>query len=169
MFNQTKGSFPNRLDSILRARRSHDKLGKILIKSGTLSGEQVNQALDVQKSNGDSVLFGDILIKLGFASEMDIVKGVVSQYRIPYIPVNSYKINREIIHILPGQVARKNIAIPLDKIGNILTVAISNPLNDKALTEIESFYHCTVRIFISSSSEILNAIDRYYSGEEKSE
>jgi len=39
---------------------------------------------------------------------------------------------------------------------------MSNPLNDQALEELESICRCSVQAFISTTTEILRAIDKYY-------
>jgi hypothetical protein len=54
------------------------------------------------------------------------------------------------------------MVIPIDKIGNNLTIAMSNPLNTKAVEEIEQISRCNVQIFVTTSSDIRVAIDKYY-------
>jgi type IV pilus assembly protein PilB len=66
------------------------------------------------------------------------------------------------VNIIPQKTARFYMVIPIDKMGNNLTIAMSNPLNTKAIEEIELISGCNVQIFVATSSDIRNAIDKYY-------
>jgi type IV pilus assembly protein PilB len=65
------------------------------------------------------------------------VQALTVQYGFPYLPLEKYDLDSELIKIIPENVARQYSVIPVDSIGNILTVAMSNPLNDKAKEDIE--------------------------------
>jgi len=111
------------------------KLGEILLQSDILSKEQLKMALDLQRREGG--LLGEILIKLGYVNERDIVQALTVQCGFPYLPLEHYELNKEIKNLLPENVARQYCIVPLDVIGNILTIAMSNPLNEKAVEDIE--------------------------------
>ena len=65
--------------------------------------------------------------------------------------------------IVPDQVARQYCLIPIDKIGNNLTVAMSNPLNAQAIEDVEMISKCVVQVFVSTTSDIRKAIEKCYS------
>ena len=73
---------------------------------------------------------------------------------------------QEIVHIIPGRVARQYLVIPIDKIGNNLTVAMSNPLNVQAVEDVELLSGCNVQTFVSTSSDVKKAIEKYYKDKE---
>ncbi|OQB13983.1 MAG: hypothetical protein BWY16_00191 [Candidatus Omnitrophica bacterium ADurb.Bin205] len=56
--------------------------------------------------------------------------------------------------------------MPVDKIGNNLTLAMSNPLNVQAIEDVEFLSGCSVQTFVSTSSDIKKAIAKYYKDEE---
>jgi hypothetical protein len=136
------------------------QLGELLIELGVIKQQQLDKALVVQKQKGG--LIGEILVDLGFAKEEDIAQSITVQYGFPYLPLANYDIMPEIINIIPQKTARFYMLIPIDKMGNNLTIAMSNPLNTKAIEEIELISHCNVQIFVATSSDIRNAIDKYY-------
>lgn len=139
-------------------------LGELLIERGILSQQQVDKALLVQKERGG--LLGEILVDLGFAKEEDIAQALTAQYGFPYLPLSNYEINPEIINIVPGRVARQYMLVPIDKIGNNLTLAMSNPLNMQAVEDVELLSGCSVQTFVSTSSDIKRAIAKYYQDKE---
>ncbi|MCK9572003.1 MAG: hypothetical protein M0Q96_01850 [Candidatus Omnitrophica bacterium] len=140
------------------------QLGELLLERGIISQIQLDQALEIQHSKGG--LIGEILVELGFAKEEDIAQSLTAQYGFPYLPLNNYEVNPEITGIIPGRVARQYLLVPIDKIGNNLTLAMSNPLNVPAIEDVELLSGCSVQTFVSTSSDIKKAIERYYKDKE---
>ena len=136
------------------------KLGEILLQSDILSKEQLKMALDLQRREGG--LLGEILIKLGYVNERDIVQALTVQCGFPYLPLEHYELNKEIKNLLPENVARQYCIVPLDVIGNILTIAMSNPLNEKAVEDIEMITKKKVQIFIGTVTAVHEALDNLY-------
>jgi len=102
------------------------------------------------------------LVDLGFAKEEDIAQALTAQYGFPYLPLSNYEISPEIIDIIAGRVAKQYVLIPIDKIGNNLTIVMSNPLNIQAIEDVELISGCSVQTFVSTSSDIKRAIEKYY-------
>ena len=124
----------------------------------------IDKALLVQKERGG--LIGEILVELGFAKEENIAQALTAQYGFPYLPLGNYEISQETAAIIPGRVARQYLLIPIDKIGNNLTIAMSNPLNVQAIEDIELISGCNVQTFVSTSSDVKMAIEKYYKDKE---
>ncbi|MBI5873887.1 MAG: hypothetical protein HZB36_07075 [Candidatus Omnitrophica bacterium] len=141
-------------------RVSTKQLGELLIERKVITAEHLQKALDYQKVNGG--LVGEILVQLGFANEEDIAQVLTAQYGFPYLPLGNYDIDTDVINIVPVQVARQYCLIPIDKIGNNLTVAMSNPLNTQAIEDVETISKCVVQAFVSTTSDIRKAIERCY-------
>ena len=140
------------------------QLGELLIERGIISRQQLDEALTVQKERGG--LIGEVLVELGFAKEEDITQALTAQYGFPYLPLANYEINSEIIDIIPSRVARQYLLIPVDKVGNSLTLSMSNPLNVHAIEDVELLSDCSVQIFVSTLSDVKGAIEKYYKDKE---
>lgn len=136
------------------------QLGELLIERKIITPEQLQKALDFQKVNGG--LIGEILVQLGYSKEEDIAQVLTAQYGFPYLPLTNYDIDIEVAKIVPEQVARQYCLIPIDKIGNNLTVAMSNPLNAQAIEDVEMISKCVVQAFVSTTTDIRKAIERCY-------
>lgn len=142
-------------------RINNKQLGELLLDRGIINQSQLDQALAVQRDKGG--LIGEILVELGFVKEDDIAQSLTAQYGFPYLPLSSYDVNVDITGIIPGRVARQYLLVPIDKIGNNLTLAMSNPLNVQAIEDVELLSGCSVQTFVSTSSDIKRAIEKYYS------
>ena len=136
------------------------QLGELLKDRKIITEAQLQEALQKQKKNGG--LIGEILISLGYAKEEEIAQILTIQYGFPYLPLDNYEIERDIIKIIPLEVAKKYGVIPVDKIGTTLTVAMVNPLNVKAMEELEELTKCTVQPFVTTSTGFQTALKKYY-------
>jgi type IV pilus assembly protein PilB len=135
-------------------------LGEILIQRKRITREQLEAALQVQKEK--SGFIGEILVSMGILDERDIVVALVIQCGLPYIAVNKYAIDPQIIRLIPKEVAIKEKVIALDLIGEILSVVMANPLTEEKKNYLESLTKCRIATFISTKTEIEEAIARNY-------
>lgn len=138
------------------------QLGELLIERGVIDHKQLEKALITQKDK--NVLIGEVLVELGFATEEDIAQALTCQFGFPYLPLANYDIDADVIKSVPENVCRQYCLIPIDKIGKSLTLAMANPLNHQAVEDIEMVSGCTIQIFVSTTSDIRNSIERYYQG-----
>ncbi len=136
------------------------QLGELLIEKGIINQAQLDKALKIQKEKGG--LIGQIFVMLGYVKEGDIAQALTVQYGFPYLPLESYEISADMIKLIPENVAKQYNLIAIDKIGNLLTISMSNPLNMQAAEDIEMLSGCKVQVFISTMTDITNAIKKYY-------
>ena len=141
-------------------KTTNKNIGEVLIDQGVINHEQLNTAIDHQNKHGG--LLGEILVELKFATEVDIAQALTCQYGFPFLPLSSYEIDPEVIGAIPEHVCRQFCLVPVDKIGKSLTIAMSNPLNVQAVENLELITGCTVQTFVSTSTEIKQAIEKYY-------
>jgi len=141
------------------------QLGELLIERGTITRSQLDKALRVQRDKGG--LLGQVLVVLGFAGEEEIAQALTVQYGFPYLPLQNYELNKAIVQLIPENVARQYCLVAVDKIGDTLTVAMSNPLNMKAIEDIELLTKCKVQVFVSTMTDVLNAAEKFYAREKE--
>lgn len=137
------------------------QLGELLIEQEVISHDQLDIALEYQDKNGG--LLGETLVQMKFATEKDIAKALTCQYGFPYLPLANYEIDPAVINSVPESLCRKFCLIPIDKIGKSLTLAMANPLNSQATEDVELITGCAVQIFVTTTTEIKQSIDKYYS------
>ena len=149
----------------MAVRRINNKqLGELLLEQGIISLEQLGKALSAQQDKGG--LIGESLVELGYVREDDIAQSLTAQYGFPFLTLKNYDVSAEITNIIPSRLARRYLLVPVDRIGNNLTLAMSNPLNMQAISDVELLSGCSVQAFVSTSSDIKRAIDKYYKNKE---
>ena len=141
------------------------QLGELLIERGVITKEQLEKALRIQKEK--SGLIGEVLVSEGFTKEEDIAQVLTVQYGFPYLPLQNYELNAEIVKIIPENICKEHNIIAVDKIGETLTMAMSNPLNGKVIEEIENLTKCKVQVFVSTLTDIRNALKKLHGKADK--
>lgn len=131
-----------------------------MVERGVLSRPNLEKILVFQKEK--NVLFGEALVQMKLGTEEDVVQALTCQYGFPYLPLANYEIAPEVVATLTREVCKQHCLVPIDKIGRSLTLAMSNPLNVQALEDVEKVTDCSVQAFVSTATEINNAINRYY-------
>jgi type IV pilus assembly protein PilB len=137
------------------------RLGEILIEHGSINQKQLMDALEQQKATKGK-LIGEILIELGYVTEEDIVVALATQFNVPYLPIGNFTLNPEVEQMISRELIEKYLCIPLDRIGNLLTVVMADPTNETGIKEIESVTKCKIQAFVASVSEIVGAIEEHF-------
>lgn len=140
------------------------QLGVFLVECAIIGQSQLDAALAVQKQKGG--LIGEILVELGFVKEENIAQALTAQYGFPYLPLGNYEINIEVISLIPARVVKQYLLVPIDKVGNNLSLVMSNPLNVQAIEDVEMLSGCNVQTFVTTATDIKEAIKKYYKDKE---
>lgn len=136
------------------------QLGELLIEGKLITPAHLEEALKRQKEKGG--LIGQILVSLGYTTEEAIAQALTAQYGFPYLPLAGYEIDKEVAKLVPENVARQYGLIAVDRVGSVLTLAMSNPLNQQAAEDIEMMTHLKVQVFVSTATDVNDAIKRCY-------
>ncbi|MEW5693420.1 MAG: ATPase, T2SS/T4P/T4SS family [Candidatus Hydrogenedentota bacterium] len=140
------------------------KLGEILLSHNVITEEQLENALKHQKEK--NIKLGEALIELGYTDEDTILSALSVQLDIPYESLDEYAIDPEVVHSIPDKVARRYHVVPVSRTNNILTLAMTDPLNVQAIDDIQLMLNVYVQPIISKKSEIQKLIDEYYVSED---
>lgn len=138
------------------------KLGQLLIASSILTEDQLKQALGVQKKEGGRL--GTNLVKLGFITEDKLVAFLSKQYGVPAINLSEYKVDAPILKLIPADMAKKYLIMPIARVGATLTIAMADPSNVFAIDDVKFMTGYNVEVVVSSESGIISAITNYYLG-----
>jgi len=137
-----------------------DNIIEILLKSKQVSKEQIDNAIQMQKQR--QVPLRKILVEQGIISEEELLSLLSEQLYIPTLHLTKYKFDPDIIQLIPERIARQYNVVALSRIGNTLTVAMSDPLNIFALDDLKTYTNCDIDIVLSAEEEIARVIDAQY-------
>ena len=138
-------------------------LGEILLKRNIVTQRQLEQALELQTKEQGYI--GEILVRLGFLEERDIVVALVVQCNFPYIAIDKYEIDRNILQLIPKETAQKYHVMALDRVGDVLSVVMADPLNVAVKAELQRLTNYRIAPFIATKIEIDQAIGRWFGKE----
>ncbi|HNX49084.1 MAG TPA: type IV-A pilus assembly ATPase PilB [Thermoanaerobaculaceae bacterium] len=136
------------------------KLGELLLKAQLINQQQLTKALDEQKTTGGKL--GEILQKLGFVTEDDIIECLSHQFGVPSINLRHFEIDSNVARLIPVDLARKYNVIPVNKTGATLTLAMTDPTNIFAMDEITFMTGYRVEPVVASEEAIRETIDRHF-------
>ncbi len=143
---------------------AHFKLGEILLQQGLINEAQLREAIQVQKKEPGRI--GEILIKLGFLTEEDIVAALGSQLNIPHASTQNNllkpRVEQNLDKIVPYDFAKTNLVLPLNKEENKLTCAIEDPLDLLMLDNLRMVCGCELSLVLATRSDLMAAIQNFY-------
>ena len=137
-----------------------EKLKYELVRDGIVEYETLEKAEEL--ANVQSINIGQALINSGILAEDTLLKFLESKLHIPYVNLEDYTPDPKCFKFVSFPDARRYKIIPLFKIEDVLTVAMSDPLDLFAIDKIIETAECSIEPVISSESAIIKKIDEYY-------
>lgn len=133
----------------------------LLVKKGIITREQLESAKAEAGRTG--MPLERALEKLGYISEIDIAQAVADSLGVPFMDLTDYLVDPEVVKLIPEATAKKCQAVPLFKIGDSLTVAMSDPSDIEAIDELRvKSRMSSIDPVLSTSDMIQKVIDQYY-------
>lgn len=140
-----------------------EKIIDIIKNSNLITEQQLNKAIEIQKAKGGKL--GNILLQEGYIKEKELALLLSSSLNLPVLNLYRFKIDPKVVKLIPEKLAKQYHLIPVSKMGNTLTVCMSDPLNIFAIDDIKTLTHYDIDPIISTDKEILDAIHTYYEAE----
>ena len=135
-------------------------LEKILLEQKLISPESLSLAKEDAKKNAISL--EKALIRQALVNNDKIAAVVAREIGVPFVDLADYTVDKEVIKLIPKEIATKYTLIPLFKVGNSLTLAMADPSDIIAIDEAHLISKCDIDTVLSISSAIVTAIDNYY-------
>ena len=136
-------------------------LGAILLETSSLTEDQLQQGLAVQREKG--IKLGEALVQLKFLRTEDILKALSIQLGFPYESrIEVEAIDPALVEHLPINYAKDNEVLPLKKEDGSIIIAMADPSNFNALDDLRLLFNSDVKPVIAGSYEIVNAINAVY-------
>lgn len=141
------------------------RLGDLLVSSGAITEDQLGLALEKQKEMGQGKRLGTVLIESGIITENQLIENLKMQLGIDFIDLNNTSIAPEMVSVLPKNIAKKNMVIPIKVVGNELYLAMVDPLNFITIEEVQAVTRKRVIPVIATAAAMERAVLNFYSNE----
>ncbi|MDP2927523.1 MAG: ATPase, T2SS/T4P/T4SS family [Candidatus Omnitrophota bacterium] len=137
-----------------------DRLTEILINNKLITAEHLAQALKLQTTKGGKL--SDIIVELKFVKESELITTLSEGLGLPLIDLKRFKIDLDIVKIIPVNIARHYQIIPISKMGDTITLAMADPLNIFAIDHVQALTGFKINPIISSVADINQTIELSY-------
>lgn len=136
-------------------------LGEILIKLNYLSQEKLEVALKQQSKTNRKL--GAVLLDLGYVTAEQLINALDLQYhKFNNIDLEKITISPEVPLLIPEKLARRHNVIPIELEGNVITLAMENPMNIFAIDDVKLATGFNVKTVGASAEQINRIIGIYY-------
>src|SRR5262249_6065352 len=136
------------------------RLGELLVREKLISLQQLQKAQDEARRSGKRLRHA--LTQLGFVPDKNPTTFLARQYSLPSINLNDFEVDAEVLKLVPKDVARKHMVLPVNRAGATLIVAMSDPSNIYAIDELKFLTQYNIEPVVASEPAIDEAITRYY-------
>jgi type IV pilus assembly protein PilB len=138
------------------------RLPDLLLEQNLVSEDQLRECIALQRNSGQNL--AHILVERGYLAEEDLVVTLSEQLGIPHIRVANYTIPKEALSEVPETLARQHLMLPISITGDVLTLAMANPLNIMALDDLRMLTSFDIEPVVAVESELIAAIEKNYGG-----
>ncbi len=142
-----------------------ERLGQILRSADIIDRQQLQEGLDHQKETGQRI--GQALIELGHIDGIQLAAALSTQLNIPYVRLNDYELNEDLVATIPKEVAKNRKILPIDTDGNKLVLAVSDPLDVASMDEIRMMVDREIEPVVAVEDEIEGALEEIYGTEDE--
>ncbi len=142
------------------------RLGELLVEAQIITRQQLEEALGLQKSDGRRI--GTLLVEAGLVSETQVTQILSQQLSVPWVSLYHIDFSRQLLNLVSEELAERYCLVPIfvrkvRGLGQTLYVAMDDPSDERAQTEVSQFSGLPVRAMIAPPTDIRSAIRAYYS------
>ena len=135
-------------------------LGELLLREKVLTPDQLKSALEVQKEK--NVPLQTAIISLGLVTEEEMAQALSRQLGYPYIDLDQFEVYPDVVNLIPLEIVKKYMIMPIHRIRSFLTLAMVDPTDLEVIEDVRFRTGLSIQPVIASESGILNAINKYY-------
>jgi general secretion pathway protein E/type IV pilus assembly protein PilB len=137
-----------------------DYIAEILASVGLITNQQAEEALAWSEKEGKPI--NEVLVRDGIATELDILKALANQFGMEMVSLSALEIPEDVIHSIPGDVARRYGVVPVYRTDSTIRVAISDPLDVETLDSLRFALKQNIEGVVAPPEEIKNALKTFY-------
>lgn len=149
--------------------RRKKRLGDLLVGVQVITQEQLDEALEAQKTDYKGQKLGNILIEKGFTQDEIIAEALCHQLGLERVHLGAMQIDEQVLKTVPEDVLKKYNLIPFEFAPdnpNELHIAMSDPMDMNAMDDLRIITQLNIVAYVTTTNDISAAIDRYFGNSE---
>jgi type IV pilus assembly protein PilB len=136
------------------------KLGEILVEWQVLKSAEIDKALAYSKTKG--LRIGESLIDMKLATEAQVYKALAQQQNMEYVDLEKSSIPPNAVNLIPDDLMKKYIIIPLGREGKTLKLAIHDPTDFEMLEILRFRLNMEPKPVLAPKGRIKQLIDELF-------
>jgi general secretion pathway protein E len=140
-------------------------LGESLVQMQIITAEQLHDAREMQRERGGKL--SEVLVSMGFIKAEELASFLSIMWNVPLIDLKTHVLQPEALALIPEDLARKHILIPLQIVGDALLVVMADPDDYIAINDIFTRTNMKIQVAFANAADIRKAIDIYYRATEE--
>ncbi len=137
--------------------RRQKKLGEILVRWGLLPANSLQDALEYAVNHGKRV--GEALVELELCSEDDVCKALAAQFDMPYVDLTQDVIDRSVLDLIPHNLIRHHLVLPIAKKDGRVRVVITDPLDLDTIDMLRFRLNAEIETALAPVTKVKHFID----------
>ena len=138
--------------------RRRKKLGELLQEWGSVTEQQVNQAIGIAESTAKRI--GEALIDASFCKEEDVAKALAAQFDMEYVNLDRPEAQSQIdLSLIPEDLVKKHLVLPMGKMNGRIKLVIHDPMNLELLDLLRFRLNREIETVIAAKSAIKSFVD----------
>ena len=146
-----------------REMATYRRLGELLLAAGTISQEELDRGLALQKEQKGRL--GEVLISNGIITENQLIEALQIQLGIEYIDLTKINIPTELAQTVPKNIAKQYQVVPVRVVKDELYLAMKDPLNFYAIEEARKTVRKRIVPMVANAAAVERAIQVLYGNE----
>jgi len=139
---------------------NNKQVAELFVEQHVLQPSQVEDVLNEADLNGKTI--AQAMVDSGFVDEDGFYQTIAEGLGTDFINLAEREIAPEILGLIPSGLARLHGALPIEMIGNILYVALVDPLGHRAAEDLRFALGKEIHVVVSPTEQIEDQIKRYY-------
>jgi type IV pilus assembly protein PilB len=136
------------------------KIGEILVRLNLIKPEQLAWALEEQKKSGAKLT--SILIGANVVKDAQILEAMARHYQIQPLDMNTFEVDPNVISLVPKEICEKYNLIPVQKAGQTLVVAFTDPSNIMVREDLRFITRLRIQPVVGTENAIAQTIEKHY-------
>jgi type IV pilus assembly protein PilB len=138
--------------------RKRKKLGELLVEWGSVTDQQINQALGI--AEGTAKRLGEALVEASFCKEEDIAKALAAQFDMEYVNLDRPEAQNQVdMSLIPEDLIKKHLVLPMGQMNGRLKLIIHDPMNLELLDLLRFRLNREIETVIAPKSAIKSFVD----------
>jgi type IV pilus assembly protein PilB len=135
----------------------------LLVEGSFISRDQLDELMQEHGlTNSNHAALGSLLIQQGLIDDEDYSRLYAASVGLPYVRLQSFDIDAELLELIPADISRQHIVMPLMVCEERLVVAMHDPMDHDTAALLDFLSRRLVTEVVASSIDIESAISHYY-------